>query len=55
MTGKIAGKSKMVKAYKTVKTFTLRFMPKMRTEIGLNDVLRFGRLSFKVTEFVITE
>lgn len=33
----------------------LRFMPKMRTEIGLNDVIRFGRLTFKVTEFVITE
>ena len=27
----------------------------MRTEIGLNDVVRFGRLSFRVTEFVITK
>ena len=33
----------------------LRFLPKMKIEIGLNDVIRFGRLSFRVTEFVITE
>ena len=33
----------------------LRYLPQMRTEIGLNDVVRFGRLSFRVTEFVITK
>ena len=26
----------------------------MRTEIKMNDVIRFGRVTFKVTELVIT-
>ena len=29
-------------------------MPKMRSEIKWNDVIRFGRVTFKVTELVIT-
>ena len=33
----------------------LRFMPKQRTEIKLNDVIRFGRVSFRVMELVITK
>ena len=30
-------------------------MPMMRVEIKLNDVVRFGRVTFKVTELVISE
>ena len=33
----------------------LKYLPKMRTEIHLNDVIRFGRVSFKVTELVLTQ
>ena len=33
----------------------LRFMPKHRTEVKLNDVVRFGRVAFKVMELVITK
>lgn len=32
----------------------VRFMPAMRCRIKLNDVVRFGRVTFKVTELVIT-
>ena len=32
----------------------VKFMPKMRCEIKWNDVIRFGRVTFKVTELVIT-
>ena len=32
----------------------VKFMPKMRSEIKWNDVIRFGRVTFKVTELVIT-
>ncbi len=31
-----------------------RFMLRMRTPISLGDILRFGRVTFKVTELVIT-
>ena len=33
----------------------LRFLPKQRQQIGVNDIVRFGRVTFKVTELVITE
>ena len=33
----------------------LRFMPRNRAEIKLNDVVRFGRVAFKVMELVITK
>jgi len=33
----------------------LKYLPKMRTEIRLNDVVRFGRVTFKVTELVISK
>ena len=33
----------------------LRFMPKQRAEVRVNDVVRFGRVSFKVTELVLTQ
>ena len=32
----------------------LKYMPRMRTQIKLNDVVRFGRVTFKVSELVIT-
>ena len=32
----------------------LKYMPRMRAKISLNDVVRFGRVTFKVTELVIT-
>ena len=32
----------------------LKYMPRMRHSIKLNDVVRFGRVTFKVTELVIT-
>ena len=33
----------------------LKYMQKMKMQIKLNDVVRFGRVSFKVTEFVLTK
>ena len=33
----------------------LKFLPHGRTEIKLNDLIRFGRVTFKVTELVITK
>lgn len=35
--------------------FVLKYMPLMRVEIKLNDVVRFGRVTFKVTELVISK
>lgn len=32
----------------------LRFQPQQRSELQVNDVIRFGRVTFKVTELVIT-
>ena len=29
-------------------------MPRMQTEVQLNDIIRFGRVSFRVTELVLT-
>lgn len=33
----------------------LKFMPKMQCVVKWNDVIRFGRVTFKVTELVITD
>ena len=33
----------------------LKFLPKQRERLLVNDVVRFGRVTFKVTELVITE
>jgi len=33
----------------------LKYLPKLRTEIKLNDVVRFGRVTFKITELVISK
>ena len=33
----------------------LKYLQKMRTHIKINDVVRFGRVTFKVTELVITK
>ena len=33
----------------------LKYLQKMRTVIKINDVVRFGRVTFKVTELVITK
>lgn len=32
----------------------LKFLPKSRQQIFVNDIVRFGRVTFKVTELVIT-
>ena len=32
----------------------VKYLPKMRCEVKWNDVIRFGRVTFKVTELVIT-
>ena len=32
----------------------LKYLPKQRLELNINDVIRFGRVSFKVTELVVT-
>ena len=32
----------------------LKYMHKLRTRIRVNDVVRFGRVTFKVTELVLT-
>ena len=32
----------------------LKYLPKQRLELKINDVIRFGRVSFKVTELVVT-
>ena len=32
----------------------LKFLPKQRQQIFVNDIVRFGRVTFKVTELVIT-
>ena len=33
----------------------VKFLEGKRTKLVVNDVVRFGRVSFKVTELVITE
>ena len=33
----------------------LKFLPKSRQQLFANDVVRFGRVTFKVTELVITD
>jgi len=33
----------------------LKYMQKMRDRIQVNDVVRFGRVTFKVTELVLTK
>ena len=33
----------------------LKFLPKQRQQLFVNDVVRFGRVTFKVTELVITD
>lgn len=32
----------------------IKYLPKMRCEVHWNDVIRFGRVTFKVTELVVT-